>query len=168
MIEQELQHVQPPGNGGRIGQRRRDAGRQEAAPRPGDRAVHGPEQAALAAAGQRLDEFEVAPRGGVDLHDRAGGQTAQRRQARQAALLGQLDVVDQGAGSGQLATGEIAEGLEGLDLKHLLEAAPRVDAVETCGGQGRKRGLPLAQHLEQLRPLQKALGQQQLAWLKPR
>ena len=82
------------------------------------------EQAAAPLAVESLGQFEIAAGGGIDLHHRAVGEAARRREARQLALLRQLDVVDQRAGGGDLGAAEGAEPVE------------RADAVERAPGGG--------------------------------
>ena len=74
LVAQHLDAVEPRLDRRRIGQRRRQAVRQQARAGAGDAAVDGRQQAALAAAGQGLGQFEIAPRRRVDLHDGAGRQ----------------------------------------------------------------------------------------------
>ena len=87
-------------------------------------------------------------------------------EARQLAGLGQLDIVDERAGGGELRAGEGAEAFERLDAVERLEPAAAVLAVEARRGQRRQRRLPVAEQLEMLRLLQQAIGQQQLARLE--
>ena len=78
-------------------------------------------------------------------------------------LLRQPDVIDQRAGGGKLGAAEIAKPVERLDAIKFLQPATRAVAVETRVGQRRQRRLPLGEQLEQCRPGQHALGQQDLA-----
>ena len=137
-------------------------GRQQAGAGAAHRAVDDREQAALAAAGEGFRKLEVAPGRGVDLHDRALAQPARPAEARQATLLGQLDIIDERAGRGHLGAPERAEGVEGLHAVERLEAAPGALAVEPAAGLGHEHALPLGEAVRELRPVEQAVGQQDL------
>src|SRR5262249_20972317 len=106
-----------------IGERRRQPGRQQASAGAGARAVDGGEQRALALAGEAAQQLEIAAGGGVDLQHRALGEPARRRETRQLAGLGQLDVVDERAGGGELRARERAEAVERLHAVERFEPA---------------------------------------------
>ncbi len=57
-------------------------------------------------------QLEVAAGGGVDLHDVRLAPAGAAAQARQLAGLGQLDIVDERAGGGDLRAAEGAEAFE--------------------------------------------------------
>ena len=67
------------------------------APRPGHRAVDRGEQRALAPAAEAARQLQVPPRRRVDRHQPARRLARRRPEQRQPALLGQLEVVDDGA-----------------------------------------------------------------------
>ena len=167
LVDQVSHGLGAAGDGVRVGQRRGQALGQQPAAGAGHRAVDRAQEAALAAAGERLDQLEVAPGGGVDLQDSARGQPRGGRQARQAALLGQFDIFDDRAGGGHLGAGEEAEGVQGLDAVERLETAAGVVAVEARRGQRAQDRLPFGEDLEQGLVLQQGLGQQQFARAKP-
>src|SRR5579875_3049734 len=127
------------------------------------RAVDRRQQAALALPGERRHEFEIAPRRGVDLHDRTRHDAARRLEIGRRILLGQGEIVDQRPGGGQFGAPEGPEAVEGADLIEAFEAAAPGLAVKAGVGQRRQRPLPLAPQLAQGRPRQQALGQQDLA-----
>src|SRR5438105_13090128 len=107
---------------------------EEPGPGRGNGAVDRREQAAYALAAEARRQFEVAPGGGVDLHDRARHHPPRRLQMRRAALLGQTDVIDQRPGGGELGAAEIAEPVEGLDTLRLVEPASPGVALEARVG----------------------------------
>src|SRR5262249_11776229 len=87
-------------------------------------------------------------------------------EARQLAGLSQLDIVDERAGGGELGAREGAEAVERLHAIERFEPAAAVLAVEAGRGQRRPDRPPLAEKLEELRLLQQAIGEQQLARLE--
>jgi hypothetical protein len=159
-------HVLAPGDDRGIGERGRQPSGQQTRAGAGARAVDGGEQRALALAREAAQQLEVAAGGGVDLEHRALRQAARGGEARQLAGLGQLHIVDERAGSGELRAREGAEAVERLHAVERFEPAAAVLAVEARGRQRRQRRLPLAEQLEQLRLLHQAIGQQQLARLQ--
>ena len=90
-------------------------GRPEPRAGAGQGAVDGGEQRALALAGQGLRLSSRLRRVAASISIAAPRASApRRRQARQPALLGQLDVIDQRAGGGDLGAAEAAEAVERL------------------------------------------------------
>ena len=83
-----------------------------------------------------LHQLEVAPGRGVDDHQRTLGDARRRAEARQAALLRLLDVVDKRAQRRHLGAAEAAEGIERGDPIDLAHAAGAVAAIEAVGGSG--------------------------------
>ena len=130
LAEQMRDRVLARGDRGDVGQGRRQPFAEQARAGAGHGAVDDGEQAALALAAEGAAELEVAAGGGVDFQDRAGADARELRQARHLALLGQLDIVEDAAGGGQLGAGEGAEGVERGDLVEILQAQARILAVE--------------------------------------
>ena len=89
------------------------------------------EQAALALAREAAQQLEIAPRRGVDQHVAAGHHPPRRRQMRQAALLGQLDIADQRAAGAKLGAREGAEAVERRDPEARLQAALAGQRIRT-------------------------------------
>ena len=95
----------PPRHRGACGsarprQRRREAGRKQAAAGAGHGAVHRGEQAARALAGEAREQLEIASRRGIDQQVRARDHAPRRQQAGQTLFLGQFDIADQRAARG--------------------------------------------------------------------
>ena len=151
-----------------VGERGRQALRQQPAARRGDGAVDDAEQAALAFAGQGAGELQVAPRRRVDRHHPGGVEAPRRLQPRQLALLRELDVLDQRPAGGELGAAEAAEGVEGGDAEGGLEAPLPAAAVEAAGGLRSQDILAVAEQLEEFRLLEQAVGDQQLGRFQAR
>ena len=118
-----------------VGRRGVEAGLEQAGTAAGQRAVDGGEERALAAAGHGAGELEVAAGGGVDLHQAAGALADRRAQERQAAALGELEVVDDGAEGGDLGAVEGGEAVEGLDFVDAGDAGGGGAGVEARAGE---------------------------------
>ena len=77
----------------------RQGGREPCSQRPGARtgpsAINGGEEAARPLSIQGLCELQVPPRSLIDLHDSAIRQAPGRGQARQFALLGEFDIINE-------------------------------------------------------------------------
>ena len=116
------------------GQRRREAGREQAAAGGGHGAVHRGEQAALALAGEAREQLEVAPRRGIDQQVGARHNAARRQKAGQTSFLGQLDVADQRATGAELGPGEGAEAIERSDPEARLQPALAREGIELVIG----------------------------------
>ncbi len=82
---------------------------------------------------------------------------------RRPPLLGQSDIVDEGAGRGELGAAEIAEAVERANPVEIFEAAAGGIALEPGIRQRRQGRLPLGEEFEERRAGQHALGQQDLA-----
>ena len=162
LVQRELDHVQPLGDGRGVGQRRRELGGEQARPRPGHRAVDGGEQAAAPVAGQGAGQLQVAAGRRVDLHDGAGAEPARRRQARHAALLRQLHIGDQRTGRRHLGAGELAVGVQRADAVEGEQPLPPVLAVEARSRLHGQAGLPFAPQLVEVGALAQLLGDQHL------
>ena len=117
--------VEPAGDRGRIGERRRQSLRQQPRAGGGDGAVDGVQQRTAPLAGERAHQFEIAARGLVDGHAGAGVFVHRRRQRRAAAELRALDVSDASRGRGQLEPREHAEGFAGRHARKTRSAAAR-------------------------------------------
>ena len=75
-------------------------------------------------------ELEIAPRRGIDLHDRAGGEAPRVPPAAAGApSCVSLEIVDQGAAGGDLGPREAAEAIERRDRE---EPAPAAGARPRC------------------------------------
>ena len=132
----------------------------------GHRAVDGGEERAVAAAREAAGQLEVAPGRGVDLHQAAGAFAHRRAQQRQAAALGQLEVVDDGAERADLGA---AEGGEAVERRHLVDRGdPRRGGggIEAGAGQRRRHRAGLGDQIAQLVLLR--VGDQHLARAEPR
>ena len=93
---------------------------------------------------------------------------AERRQARQIALLRQLKIVDQGAGGGHLGPFESTETVERADLELSFQSAAAIFTVEAGARQGRDDIAPIAQGDRQIGALLNRLGDQDFAGLETR
>ncbi len=162
-VHKKLDRVEPLGDRSRLGQWRRQVIGEEAGAGPGHRMVDRREQAPLALAGEGRHEFEIAPRRRIDLHDRCRHDLPGRFEMRRPSLLGQPDVIHEGAGSGELGAAKTAEPVERADPVEFLQAAARRLALEAGIGQRRQGRLPFGQHLEQRRAGQQPLRHQDLA-----
>ncbi len=120
-------------------------------------------EAALALAREGCRQFEIAPGRGVDLHDRGGHDLPRRLQVRRPALLGQPDVINEGAGGGELGAAKTAEPVERADPVEFLQTAARRLALEAGIGERRQGRLPFGEQLEQRRAGQQPLRQKELA-----
>ena len=120
--QQALDGVEPGADGGGVGERGRDALGQEAGAGTGDGAVDRVQERALASAGEAPGQLQVATGGTVDLQDAVGLDPARRRETWQHALLGQLEIVEEGARGRELGP---------------LEAA---EAIRACAGRTRHTG----------------------------
>ena len=107
-----------------------------------------------------------APGRGVDLHDAVFADRPWRMQARQAAALGQLDVVEQGAGGGDLRAAERAEAVEARDAEAPAPAGASRRRVEAAGRQRRDPLAPLAARVDRVEAAQHVVGNQQLGRLE--
>ena len=117
-----------------------DAAVQQTRARRGGGAVDGGQKRALAPARKRLRQFEVAPRGRVDLHRAARGLAHRRAQKRQVPALGHVEIIGNRAHRCQLGTAEAAEAVQRFHPEQRREAAHGGGAVETARrklGQGR-------------------------------
>ena len=99
---------------------------------------------------------------------RAGRHAPRRREARQAAFLGQLDVADERAAGAKLRPREGAEAVERGDAEARLEAPLAGEQIEVVVGQGRQALAPFRPQRGHARVLEQALGRQQLAGRDPR
>ncbi len=151
----------------RIGRGSGQPSRQQTGAGAGDRAVDGGQQAALALAGQGAGQFQVAPRRGVDLHDRALRHLARRIEPGHPAFLRQLDIVHQRAGRRDLRPAEIAEGVERSDPEKIEQALAAIFAIETTVGLDRQPAFPFAEQLEQVRLLDQPFRQHQFLRVEP-
>ena len=96
----------------------------------GQGAIDRRQKTAAPLAREALGQFEVAPRRGVDLHDRAGENALRWHQIGGAALLCQRDVIDERAGGGDLGPSELAEPVERLNAIEVFKPPPRRLAVK--------------------------------------
>ena len=167
-IDEHADHVEPPVDSHRIGQRRRQPRQQQPGAGAGNGAVDDTDQAALALAGERAGQLQVAASGAVDLHGSPGRQTTRRRESRQATLLRQLDVVDERAERRHFRRRERAEPVERLDAEHRLQPAAAGRLVETARRQRRQPSAPLGGAAGEWFLLQQPVRQQQLARIEPR
>ncbi len=152
----------------RIGERRLQAHGQQACPGAGQGQINGGEQRAIAAAGQGFDQFQIAPRGGINRHQ-AGGCLAQRRaQAGQFAALGQFNIIQQGARCRAFRTCEGAEGIQCCNAEGGFEPAFAIAGIKARPGQRRQRHLDAIQRSPQGRLRQQAIRQQQFTRAQPR
>ena len=88
----------------------------------GDGAVDNRQQAALAVARQGSGQLQVASGRRVYFHRPAGALADRAGQARRAAPLGQVDIVEQCAGRSRLRAGEGPERIERSDGEMRREA----------------------------------------------
>ena len=166
-VDEELHRVEPRRD--RLGRGQRGGKLLGEEPRSGSGqgAVDRGEEAAAAFARQGRHQFEVAPGGGVDLHDRIGRDQLRRGEMRRAAmgarLLGQRDIIDERAGRRDFGPAETAEPVERLDAVKAFEPAARRLAVEARVGERGQGRLPIAKQFEQGRARQEPLGNQDLA-----
>ncbi len=167
LAHEELDQVEPGVDRLRIGQRPGQIGRQAPRAGPGHGPVDRGEQAAAPLARQRLDQFQIAPGRGIDLHDRADAQAARLAELGQFAALGQVDIFDEGAAGSAFRTAEGAEPVQRADAIELGQALAAGFAVEAGIGLRRQHGTPFGQQLEEFGLLQQPVAQQQLARLKP-
>ena len=125
----------------RIGQGGCEPGRQQPSAARAPRPIDGREQAAQALAGKRRRQFQVSPRGGIDLQhlSRSGG--TRRLQARQAALLRELQIFHQHAARSLLGAVEAPEALQCGDLESLQQPSAGIFAVEARRRQRRGRAV---------------------------
>ena len=100
------------------------------------RAVDGGQQAATNLARQGAGQFQIAPGGGVNRHGLPARDLVRRRQARQAADLGHLQIFHQGAAGGQFGSAEVAKGVQGGNLIQRGQAPLTGARVKPCGGIG--------------------------------
>ena len=140
---------------------------QQTAAGAGHGAVDRGQQAALAVAGEARQQLEIAPGRGIDHQVAAGRLAARRGEARQAALLGQLDVAEQRAARAELGAREGAEAVQRGDPEARLEAALAGQRIELALGQRRQPLAELAPQRPQRVGLEQPLGQQELARLDP-
>ncbi len=82
---------------------------------------------------------------------------------RRPSLLGQPDVIDEGAGGGELGPAEAAKPVERADPVEFLQTAARGLALEAGIGQRRQGRLPFGQQLEECRAGQQPLRHQDFA-----
>ena len=150
-----------------VGERRRQACRQQARAAAGDGAVDGRQQASRTFAVQGADQFQVPPRRLIDFHDGAGLHPARRRDPGHLADLGQRDIVEQGARGADLGAAEVAECVQRRDLKMLLQPLLGIQRVEQTVGLDGKLGLPVGEEVEQVRFLCQPVRGQQLARMNP-
>ena len=106
------------------------------APAAGHGAVDGGEQAAVARAAGPCASSRLRRVAASIAIDRARGHAAQRLQRRHAALLGQLDIIEQRAGRRELGAAEAAEGVERGDA---VEAPSAGGARSRCRTARRAR-----------------------------
>ena len=168
MAREELDHVEPVGDRpGSVKGAARQSGKQTRTPRR-HRAVDDGEQAAAPLARKCRRELEVAPRRRIDLEHRPRPHLLQRLEARQLALLGELDVIEERPRGGELGAAEAAEAVERLDAIIGLEPAPAAVAVEARGGLRRGARTPVGKRCRERLPRQEAVREDELARLEAR
>ena len=99
----------------RVRQRRADACSQKTAAGRRHRHVDSCQQASTSLAGQGSVEFKRASGGLVDFHIAGPGNSLERAHARHVALLRQVNITEQSAGSRQHGTAELAKTVEAGD-----------------------------------------------------
>ncbi len=151
-VEEELHCIEPRRDCRGVGQRCGEVLREEACAGAGLSPIDRGEKAAATLAGEGRGQLQIAPGGGVDLHDRLRRDLLRRRQIRGASLLGQRDVVHKRASGGDLGPAKAAEPVERLDAVETLEPAARGLAVEARVGERGQRRFPIGEDLEQRRP----------------
>ena len=139
VVDKARDRVEPLRDRRRIGQRRREPLRQQPRAGRGHGAVDGIEQRAAPLAAERAHQFEVAARGLVDRHGRAGAFAHRRRQRRPLADLRALDIGDAGRRGGQLQPRQRAESLAGRDREKRGQPPLGGGAVEHVAGERRHR-----------------------------
>jgi hypothetical protein len=166
-IDKKADRIEAGRDRRRLGQGCREMLGQEPSAGRGPGTVDRRQQAAAALARRSRRKLEVAPRRGVDLHDRARSLAARRFEMRRRRLLGQADVIDQGAGRRDLGAAEIAKAVKCLDPVKAFETPARRVAVKARIGQRRQRRLPFGEQIAQGRTRQQPLGQQYLTRHQP-
>ena len=156
--DEERHHVEPHGNGCRVGRGSGEARREQTSAGRRSRAVHDVEKAAAATAVERPHELEIAPRRRVDGHHGAVRLAPQRCEARPLPLLGEIEIVDKGPGGGDLGAVEVAERVERGDAVDFAQAARRGGRVEAHRRQHGRRTGPIGK----CRFVGQRLGSQQL------
>ena len=159
--------VEPPGDVVDPGQGGGHAGLQQPCAGSGQGAVDGAQQRAVAPARKRPGQFQVAPCRGVDPHHPAGALAPGRADHRQAALLGQLEIIGQGAQRGQFGAPESAEGIERGDPEQRFQPGLGGGGIETGGAQRGGHRTGLLDLGQQHRVLEGALQHQHLAGRDP-
>ena len=139
-FDEPFDRVETGGDGGGVGQRRGEAGGQFARAGARHRAVDHAEQRAFGFALQGLHQFEIGAGRRIDRHGVGGGDAARRQQRRQAADLGQFDIVEQRAHGALFGTAEGAEGVERGDAEMRLQPAFGGGAVEARRRQQGQHG----------------------------
>ena len=129
-LDQEADGIEPFVDRGRVGERCGELRPEQPGACAGDGAVDDGEQASRAAAVERRRKLEIAPGRGVDRHRRAGLRRAEPREPGEAAVLGEAQIAEDGAGRGELGPAEAAEPVEGGDAIERGEVAARGNAVE--------------------------------------
>ena len=120
-LDEELHQVEPALDLGPLGERRGDPLGQQPRAGPGQGAVDGGEQAALAPPVEPAHQLEIAPRRRIDLHRAVGALAPRRRQRRPLAGLRELDIVEQRAAGRDLGAREGAEAVEHRDVERRLQ-----------------------------------------------
>ena len=136
--------VLPRGNRRRVGERRREPGRQRARAGRGERALHGGEQRVLGAAVARTLNLQAGAGGGVQAHHAGSALRRGAGEARHRAGLGAADVIQRQGGGDRLGVGEAAEGVQAGGAEGLRQAAAG-DQRRRRHRFGRALVLPVAQ-----------------------
>ena len=167
-IAEHLHPVQPPGDFARIGRGGGKPRGQQPRARAGDGAIDGGQKRSLAPARQRARQFQIAPRGGVDPHPALQFFSDGRAKQRQGALLGDLDVVRDGAEGGDLRPPESSEPVERLHAIQGLQPRLSGGAVETRRRKRRRRRAGISDQVAQRRVVGGGLRQKHLTRRDPR
>ena len=85
---------------------------------------------------QAAHQLEIAPRGGIDLHRAVGALAARRRERRQLAGLGELDIVEQRAAGRDLGAREGAEAVERRDVEGACRRLRALSLSKRAEGSG--------------------------------
>ena len=122
---------------------------QQACPRGRHRAVDRGEQRAFAAAGVGPVDLQAGAGRGVDQQRAAGLAALRHGEARGAAGLGQLHIVEQQAGGSEFCLREVAEPIEGGDTEGFLQKRlAGLRGARTGGAFGDRRGRHFAKTRE--------------------
>ena len=140
----------PGADAGEVGRGGGQARFQQAGPAAADRAVDRGEERSLAAARQAAGQLEIAPGGGVDLHEAAGPLLHRRPQERQAAALGQLQIIDERAERRHLGPREAAEARQFAGPERGGDPRLGSGGVEARPGEGGDDGPRLGDEVRKL------------------